>query len=90
MSKNRVSLGDIAKDAITGFSGKITAETSWLNGCRRLLIQPMQLNDKGQPAESDWFDDHQVVLVKDGEGEATGNGGPQADPVQCEDPQRSL
>jgi len=56
-------LGDKAKDRITGFEGTVIAEHSYLNGCRRLSIQPNELKD-GKPIEAQTFDIEQIDVVQ--------------------------
>lgn len=59
-----VTLGCIARDKLTGFTGVVVAETKWLNGCLRWLIQSQTLKDGKTVDES--FDAQQVEYVKDG------------------------
>lgn len=58
-----VQLGDRVKDRITGFSGIVTGITTWLNGCRRVGVQPEKL-DEGKLQDPQWFDEPQVDIVK--------------------------
>jgi hypothetical protein len=75
-----IELGDIVRDTITGFEGVAVATTEWLNGCRRISIQPQKLHD-GKPIESDWFDETQVAVVKKSrKRELAKTGGPRPDP----------
>jgi hypothetical protein len=55
--------GDRAKDQISGFTGVIVAITEWLNGCRRITIQPSELFE-GKPVDSSTFDAEQIELVE--------------------------
>lgn len=59
-----LKLGDKAKDEISGFQGTIVAITEWLNGCRRITIQPEQLFE-GKPVEHHTFDAEQVSKVEE-------------------------
>jgi len=72
--------GDIARDKITGLTGVVVCESLWLNGCRRLTIQPQKLKD-GKTAESETFDEFQLEIVKrqviEGRNET---GGPRPEP----------
>lgn len=34
------ALGDAVYDTVSGFKGKITSRTEWLNGCKRYSLQP--------------------------------------------------
>lgn len=65
MNRPNVALGDIAKDTISGFQGVVVATTDWLNGCKRITIQPMELKD-GKPIDSFTFDVEQIQVVEAG------------------------
>lgn len=66
MTFQPISLGDRAKDPITGFSGIVTAVTTWLHGCIRITIEPEKLDKEGKPQEGRSFDQTQLVLIKKG------------------------
>jgi len=57
-----ISLGQKAKDTITGFKGIAVARTEYLQGCRRVGLQPLKLKD-GLPQEAQWFDEPQLVSL---------------------------
>jgi hypothetical protein len=79
---DKIELGDIAKDPITGFKGIVIGETKWLHGCIRLTIQPQELKD-GKPIEAHSFDYPQLVLVKKKAAIGTGDtGGPRPEPTR--------
>lgn len=61
-----VNLGDKAKDIVTGFTGVVVAEITYLNGCRRLALQPQELGKDGVPVEERFFDEQQLELVTAG------------------------
>ena len=61
-----IKLGDKAKDKISGFKGIVTAKSEYLNGCTRILIESMGLQESGIPVEAQWFDDVQVETIKSG------------------------
>lgn len=89
--KEKIELGDEAKDKITGYSGIVVAITEWLHACRRITIQPKEMKD-GQPAGNYTFDEPQVELVqkkgylvpKQEPGAKTG--GPSIEPTRASDP----
>jgi hypothetical protein len=62
-TRGEVTLGDDAKDTITGLTGVVVAITDWLAGCQRITIQPRELKD-GKPVENSTFDVEQVEVVK--------------------------
>lgn len=59
-----IGLGDRVKDPITGFSGIVTAVTTWLHGCIRVMVAPEKLDKDGKPREERHFDQSQLVLLK--------------------------
>ena len=59
-----IKLGDKVRDRISGFEGIATATGVYLNGCRRVLIEPAKLDKDGKIIKSVWFDDVQVEVVK--------------------------
>jgi hypothetical protein len=62
MPGERIQLGDVARDTITGFEGVVIGTSDWLYGCRRMILQPKALLE-GKPVESQSFDEPQLVLV---------------------------
>ncbi|QDV22877.1 hypothetical protein [Aureliella helgolandensis] len=81
-----LKLGDKAKDLISGFSGTIVAITEWLNGCRRITIQPSALHE-GTPVASSTFDAEQVAKVEAGPAlSPSRTGGPAIEPARRRDP----
>lgn len=82
MSSNPITLGCVAKDQITGFQGICVADTKWLNGCRRITIQPQELKE-GKPIETVTFDIEQLDFVAPPVKPAhKPAGGPMPDPVR--------
>lgn len=82
-----IKLGDIAKDKVTGFTGVVVAQTTWLNNCVRLTLQPTSLSKDGAPRPSETFDEYQVELVK--RSAVPGkqdHGGPAPAPTRARDP----
>lgn len=59
-----IELGDVAKDTITGFQGVVICDYKFLNGCRRLALQPTACDKDGKPIQDASFDIEQLVLVK--------------------------
>jgi len=62
--ETKVELGDEARDTITGFKGKVVAITEWLHGCRRVVIQPTDLDKEGRIKLTETFDEAQVKVTK--------------------------
>lgn len=85
---DRIELGDVAKDTITGFTGVVIGRMKWLHGCERLTLQPQELKD-GKPIEWVTFDEPQLELVRRAAVEGTSRtGGPRPEPTQRETPKR--
>jgi len=58
---NKVELGDLVVDTITGFEGIAIGRATYMYGCSRIGIQPRNLKD-GEPIEDQWFDDQRVEV----------------------------
>ena len=78
---DKVGLGDVVRDTITGFEGVVCAKTEWLNGCVRVQVQPKQLRE-GKPIEAHTFDIEQLELVKIGGRKSRPTGGDRPSAVQ--------
>jgi hypothetical protein len=87
MEARDVVLGSKYKDEITGYQGTAIAETRWLNGCVRFLLQ--RANKDGKP-EDEWFDVQQLSPF--GRPKKTKKpkltGGPRPNPQRQKDPSR--
>lgn len=86
-----INLGDMVRDRITGFSGVVVADTMWLNKCRRLAVQPRELDEKGRRQEQESFDVEQLELVEAAVvpvPEKQQTGGPHPEPLRAKDPTR--
>ena len=62
MSKSKVKLGDKCRDKVSGFTGVAVAEHLYLNGCRRVSLQPAVDKD-GKLPDIKNFDDPQLKVV---------------------------
>lgn len=81
-----IQIGDVVRDSITGFEGVAVAITEWLNGCRRVTVQPQHLHN-GNPIESQTFDVTQLQLVQaKGHQPQRQTGGPRPEPRRVPDP----
>lgn len=95
MIDNKIELGSVARDKITGFEGAVVAVTQWLTGCLRYGLEPMELHEK-KPIEAQWFDEDRLLVTKSAETAAKPGltsseksepanamiGGPQIDPAK--------
>ena len=81
-----LKLGDKARDTISGFTGMVVAITEWLNGCRRITIQPSALHE-GRPVDNSTFDAEQIEKVEEGPAlPQEPHGGPSIAPQRSKDP----
>lgn len=49
------TLGDRAKDVITGFEGIVTGRCEYLTGCEQVLLIP-PVDKDGKRVDGEWFD----------------------------------
>lgn len=86
---DRIELGDVVRDTVTGFKGVVVGDYLFLHGCRRLSVQPQEMRD-GKPIDAVTFDELQLELVSSKRHSAKRDtGGPQNDPKPRPDPTRS-
>lgn len=99
-----IQLGDRVRDRLTGFEGIVIAVTEWLYNCRRITVQPTDLDKDGAVAKTESFDEDQLEVIQAGafvakvparaaapETVATApdkTGGPRDTPSRRADPQR--
>lgn len=60
-----IQLGQEVKDKVTGFKGIAVAKTTFLQGCRRIVIQP-KVNKEGVMSESQSFDEPDLEVIGHG------------------------
>jgi len=65
-TNNKMKLGDIVKDKISGFKGVFSSRTEYLNGCVHIGITPQKLAKDGTLARAEFFDEQQVEFVSKG------------------------
>jgi len=86
MAAQKIHVGDIARDSVTGFKGMVIARTEWLNGCARVTIQPQKLKD-GKTIDAETFDEQQVEVVRSKyHSPNRETGGPRPTPIRQKDP----
>lgn len=61
-----ISIGDIARDTVTGCEGTVVGRTRLINNCDRVILQPKGTKD-GKPYESRSFDVPNVEFVRTGD-----------------------
>jgi hypothetical protein len=62
----RVSIGDKVKDMVTGYEGIVVSESQWMNRCIRYGVQG-RCEEGKNPSEVLHLDEHQVMLITEGE-----------------------
>lgn len=73
----QLELGSKATDKHTGFTGIVMAVTSYLYGCSRYGLQPLELKD-GKPQDWVWIDEPQLKEVVEEKVKKTGGVRPDA------------
>jgi hypothetical protein len=58
-----IELGDRVKYRISGFVGVVTAQTDYLNGCRRFCVQSEKDGKDGKVGPEEWFDEQSLTVV---------------------------
>lgn len=56
-------LGDKVEDTVSGYKGICVSITDFINGCKRISIQPKIKKDGSLPDDK-WFDIEQVKVLK--------------------------
>ncbi|HDZ14331.1 hypothetical protein LCGC14_1069100 [marine sediment metagenome] len=62
---SKIKLGQEVIDTISGFTGIAVAGYEFLNGCRRISVQP-KVDKDGKLPEDKAFDEPQLKVVKKG------------------------
>lgn len=61
---DKIQLGDLVEDKITGFKGIAICRTEWMYGCIRITVQPTKLSKDGKVVEAGTFDEPQLKILK--------------------------
>ena len=59
-----IKLGDIARDAITGFEGHVYGICHYQTGCDQALLLP-PVKDDGTKIDGQWFDVDRLTKVRE-------------------------
>lgn len=62
---NRIKLGDAVSDVVTGLSGIVVAQTTYIDGRHESCVQPTVLKDGGT-VEREWFPDARLHVEQAG------------------------
>ncbi len=58
--EDKMKLGAIVRDEITGFEGVAVSRTEYLFGCVSVGVQPVGLTEKGKPGDVVYFDEQRL------------------------------
>lgn len=61
----KIRMGHAVKDAVSGFSGIVVSIHEFMNGCRRITVQP-PVGADGKLPETATFDEPQLDVTGDG------------------------
>ena len=64
--KAKYEMGDLLRDAVSGFTGIVMGVTAYSTGCVHYGLTPQKLKDDGAPSDWEWFDQSRLVLVNEG------------------------
>lgn len=62
--ESQFHMGDVVRDAVSGFEGIVESIVFWRHGYVRVGIASTTLNKDGLPVERQLFDEPQLELVK--------------------------
>ena len=81
----RIILGQICKDPITGYEGVAVARTEHLYGCVRVGLQA-RIDKDGKVPDPYWFDEPQLLGVEPSVAAVECPAGPRPDPIPRKNP----
>jgi hypothetical protein len=58
-----VRIGQIARDRITGFQGRVTAHCRFITGCDQFCLQPEGFKEDGSPRDGKYVDEQRLEVV---------------------------
>jgi hypothetical protein len=73
-----ITLGQLVRDKVSGFTGVAIAQHNYLQGCSRFSVQP-KVNEKGELPKYEAFDEPQLEVIEEAKIEKTAadnSGGP--------------
>lgn len=60
--KFKFHVGQLVRDVISGFEGRITGMSVWITGCNTVGVKSQNLHD-GKPIDGVWFDETTLELI---------------------------
>ncbi len=64
MSIFKYELGWLAKDTITGWTGRIVIRSEHLTGCVQYVLVPTHLDKDGKRIDGEWFDEVRLEILE--------------------------
>lgn len=58
----RIELGAVVRETVTGFQGTVVARTEWMTGCRTYAMQGA-LDKDGKIPDQQWMDEIRLRVV---------------------------
>jgi hypothetical protein len=55
-------MGDVVRDVVTGFTGRVVAHVRYVTGCDQFCVQPSCKED-GSPVDGKYFDVNRLHLI---------------------------
>ena len=59
---DKIKLGQLVKDVITGYKGVTTGKVTYLTGCDQFLVSPTVENERKKP-KGEWFDENRLKFL---------------------------
>ncbi len=63
IDRNGITLGDKARDSLTGFSGTVTGIADYFTGCSQASLQPL-IPEGGDYKGPSWFDVDRLEVTR--------------------------
>lgn len=64
MKTEKIQLGDLVRDTVSGFKGIAVGRTTWMFGCDRITVHPQGLTKEGKTFETMSFDEPSLEVLK--------------------------
>lgn len=60
---DRIELGDLVKDRLSGLTGVVTGKCAYISGCRHAVVTPQEVKD-GKPVDGSWINEDALDVVE--------------------------
>lgn len=61
MAGFKFKLGEVLKDAVTGFTGVVMARIDYTTGCNQYGLSPQKVNKEGKRPDWEYIDENRLV-----------------------------